>query len=533
MKSNLLAIGLAAVAALTAQAAGKPKLVVTVVVDQFRYDYLTRFRAEYKGGFDRMLREGAVFTNAYYAQAPTVTAVGHSIVNSGAMPSVSGIVDNSWFDRATGRLLTSVCDDRYRVVGAATPPPGPRCEDSDPASPNRLLVSTVGDELRNRDDRSKVFGISLKARSAILPSGHRANGAFWFDDKSGAFISSTYYFAELPPWVRDFNGEKLPDRYLDRKWPGFESWDFHPPAGSPLPYERLLPSPWGNEMLERLAERAIDAEKLGQRGVTDLLTVSFSSNDYIGHRVGPDAPEVRDMCIRTDQLLGQLMDFAARKAGRENILFILTADHGVSPMPKVQQQRGMPGGYVSADLEGLVRSALAKKFGDANYVTGVVDNAIYLDHKILDSRNVDPAAAYRVVAEALFAAPEAHVARVFDRDQLSQGIAGDPLAAAVENGFNPARSGDIIVVFEPYYMRGAKTSTTDSHFTPYNYDTHVPAIFFGAGIKPGWHRERIQVNDIAPTLSALMDVEPPSGTFGRVLTEALQEPGPPAESSGR
>ena len=205
MKPNLLAIGLAAVAVLTAQAPRKPKLVVTVVVDQFRYDYLTRFRADYKGGFDRMLREGAVFTNAYYGQAPTVTAVGHSIVNTGAMPSVSGIVDNWWIDRATGRTVSSVCDYQYRVVGGETPAPGRRCEDSDPASPNRLLVSSIGDELRNRDNSSKVIGISLKARSAILPSGHRANGAFWFDDQNGAFISSTYYFNELPPWVQEFN----------------------------------------------------------------------------------------------------------------------------------------------------------------------------------------------------------------------------------------------------------------------------------------------------------------------------------------
>ena len=190
MKPNLLAIGLAAVAALAAQAPNKPKLVVTVVVDQFRYDYLTRFRADYKGGFDRMLREGAVFTNAFYAQAPTVTAVGHSIVTTGAMPSVSGIVGNSWLDRMSGRVVTSVCDYKYRVVGGETLVPGPACHDSDPASPNCLLVSTIGDELRNRDERSKVFGISLKARSAILPSGHRANASLWFDDHNGGLSAA-------------------------------------------------------------------------------------------------------------------------------------------------------------------------------------------------------------------------------------------------------------------------------------------------------------------------------------------------------
>jgi len=479
-----------------------------------------------------MLREGAVFTNAFYAQAPTVTAVGHSIVTTGAMPSVSGIVGNSWFDRLGGRVVTSVCDYNYRVVGAETPLRGVRCDDSDPASPNRLLVSTVGDELRNRDERSKVFGISLKARSAILPSGHRANGAFWFDDQSGAFISSTYYFTDLPSWVQEFNGLKLADQYMNRKWDGFDAWDSRPEPGMRA-YEKLLASPWGNELLEKLAERAIDAEKLGQRGVTDLLTVSFSSNDYVGHQVGPDAPEVRDMCLRTDRLLGQLMDFAIQKAGSENVVFVLSADHGVAPSPQVQHERKMPGDSVFVDLEDLVRSALVKKFGDGSYTLGSVDTSIYLNFKTLESKKIDPAVAYRVAAEALFAVPQAHVARVLTRDQMEQGIAGDPLAAAVENGFYPARSGDIVVLFEPYYLPPLREPTNSSHFTPYNYDTHVPAIFFGAGIKPGWHRERIQVNDIAPTLSALMDVEPPSGAFGRVLTEALQEPGPPAEPSGR
>ena len=221
-------------------APGKPKLVVSVVVDQFRYDYLTRFRADYKGGFDRMLREGAVFTNAYYAQAPTVTAVGHSIVNTGAMPSVSGIVDNSWFDRPP-----AACSPAFATSTASWAAtrrlPGP-CEDSDPASPNRLLVSTIGDELRNRDERSKVFGISLKARSAILPSGHRANGAFWFDDQSGAFISSTYYFTDLPLWVHDFNGGNCPIDTSTGNGRDSNPGTFMPrPAGPSL--RTLLPTP--------------------------------------------------------------------------------------------------------------------------------------------------------------------------------------------------------------------------------------------------------------------------------------------------
>lgn len=522
MRPKRLLIGFLVAACLPAQVSRRPKLVVAIVVDQFRYDYLTRFRNDYKGGLDRMLRQGAVFTNARYEQAPTVTAVGHSIVMTGAMPAVSGIVGNTWFDRQTGKQVTSVCDYKFHVVGADTPRPGSRCQDEDPASPNRLLVSSVGDELRNRDERSKVFGISLKARSAILTSGHRANGAFWFDDKSGTFISSDFYFTDLPEWVREFNRQKLADEYLNRKWPGFESWDFHAGPGSLRPYEKISASPWGNELLEKLAERAIDAEKLGQRDTTDLLTLSFSANDYVGHQAGPDAPEVRDMCIRTDQLLAKLFDLVAQRVGLDNALFVLSADHGVAPVPETEKQRKMPGDYVYVDIEDIVRSAFARKFGASEYITGTVDNAIYLDHKALEENKIDLSVAYRTATEALLSVPQAHVARVFTRDQLTQGIAGDAISRALVNGFYPARSGDIIVLFEPYYMLFSKLPTKTTHFTPYNYDTHVPVIFFGAGVKPGWHSNNIQVNDIAPTLAALMDVELPSGAFGRVLTEILQ-----------
>jgi len=522
MKRSLTLLSLCLILAVISLAAElrKPKLVVAIVIDQFRYDYLTRFRADYKGGLDRMLREGAVFTNARYAQSPTVTAVGHSIFLTGAMPAVSGIVANSWYDRESGKQITSVCDYSRKTVGAETAAPGARCEDWDPASPKRLLVSTVGDELRNRDERSKVFGISLKARSAILPSGHRANGAFWFDDKSGTFISSDFYFSELPLWVKEFNGRKLADQYVDTKWPGFDSWNFHVAAGSKRPYEKIPASPWGNELIEKLAETAIVAEKLGQGDATDLLTVSFSSNDYVGHQTGPDAPEVREMCMRTDALLAKLFDVVAQKVGMENAVFILSADHGVAPTVDTQEKRKMPGGTIDADVEKIVRSALVKKFGEGDLVLSFVDNSFYLDYKAIEQRKLDTTAIYRTAADALMAEPKAHVARVYNRDQLALGTAGDFISSAVFNGFNQQRSGDIFVIYEPYRVPSRKGA---SHFTPYNYDTHVPVIFFGAGIKPGWRRENIQVNDIAPTLAALMNVELPSGASGRVLTQILAE----------
>src|SRR5580704_1607477 len=370
----LLLLPVLPVAAQTA--AGRPKLVVGIVIDQFRYDYLTRFRAKYHGGgLERLLKEGAVFTNAYYGQSPTVTAVGHSIFLSGAMPATSGIVGNTWYDRAEGQVVTSVCDWNEQTVGGQQ-------------GAKRLLVSTLGDELRNASEDSKVIGISIKSRSAIMPAGHRANAAYWFDDVTGNFISSTYFIAELPGWARDFNTQKLAAQYVEKKWDGFPQWDFHAEPGSAGLFSKLPASPWGNELIERFAEQAIRGEQLGQRGATDLLTISFSSNDYVGHRVGPDAAEVEDMSTRTDELLGRLFRLLDEKVGLANVVVALTADHGVAPAPakdeEAQKARRMPGGYIHGNPEDVVRSALAERFGKADWlISGGGETTIYLNAKTL------------------------------------------------------------------------------------------------------------------------------------------------------
>ena len=321
----------------------KPKIVVAIIVDQFRYDYLTRFRADYHGGFDQFLKKGADFTSANYAQVPTVTAVGHSIFMSGAMPSISGIVGNAWYDRDAARIVTSVCDWDFQTVGAPQFEKGKKCIDADPASPRRLLVTTLGDELRHAHHESKVIGISLKARAAILPSGHQANGAYWYDDRSGNFISSTYYMNQLPAWAAAFNARQLSAQYTGRKWDAFPSWNFHAAPGHP-PYSKISASPWGNELVEQFAEQALTGEKLGQGKATDLLTVSFSSNDYVGHAAGPDSPEVRDMSIRTDQLLAKLFTAIDRQVGLGNATIVLSADHGVASTAAEARIEKMPGG---------------------------------------------------------------------------------------------------------------------------------------------------------------------------------------------
>ena len=283
------------------------KLVLLVAVDQFRYDYLTRFRGEYSGGLSQFLTRGAIFTQAYLDHYPTVTAVGHSTMLSGAIPAVSGIVGNDWYDRALGTSVTSVSDPGTQLVGSEGPG----------ASPRRLLVSTLGDEMKNAASQPpaqsmpKVFGLSLKDRSAILPVGHRADGAYWLDVKNGVFVTSTHYRADLHPWAAQFNQPAPADKYAGRKWEFLDAASGSARVMPPTPAARFIlavyGSPFGNELLKDFAVAAIEAERLGQRGVTDLLTVSFSSNDAVGHTYGPDSPEVRDMAVRVDRVIGELL----------------------------------------------------------------------------------------------------------------------------------------------------------------------------------------------------------------------------------
>ncbi len=526
LRARILAISLVLFVGATYTSAAtstKPKLVVGIIIDQFRYDYLTRFRSDYHGGLDRLLTNGADFTNAFYAQVPTVTAVGHSIFMSGAMPSVSGIVGNAWYDRDERQIVTSVCDWTATVVGGHQGEKGSQCTDSDPASPKRLLVTTVGDELKEASPKSRVIGISIKSRAAILPSGHRADAAFWLDDTTGNFITSSYYVSALPAWAKAFNDRKLPAKYVNQKWPGFPSWSFTAAPGSPEPYAKLPASPWGNELIEQFAEQSITGEQLGQRGVTDLLTISFSSNDYVGHRVGPDAPEVRDMAIRTDQVLAKLFRAIDEKVGMENVIVVLSADHGVAPVPDPHER--MPGGYLTARFENVVLSALNQRFGKADWLLpSGGGEALYFNRDAIenaknqDGTRLSEEEIYRTAKDALFAAPQLHVARVYSRRQLDNGIAGDFIASAEMNGYFPRRSGDLNIVFEPGYIPGTSGTT---HFSPYAYDRHVPVLFMGPGIKPGRYNAVIEPNDIAPSLATLLDLQTPSGSSGRVLIGML------------
>jgi len=516
----LRALALAASISLVfAAPAKKPKLVLAIVVDQFRYDYLLRFRADYSAGLSRLLAQGAVFTDAHYPQAATITAVGHATFLTGATPSVSGIVGNEWWDRASETKVTSVSDPNTRIVGGFAGLEG--------ASPNRLLVSTVGDELKMREgENSRVIGISLKDRSAILPSGHMADGAFWFDNASGRWATSNYYMEALPDWVKALNDTSPLRRHIGSQWfPLGTGDDSTAPlctmvAGTDVRFcGSIEATPWANEMIEEMAERALAAEHLGHHPGTDILTVSFSANDYVGHEVGPDDPAVRDISIRTDRLLGKLFDAAENAAGAGNTLVVFTADHGVAQVPEVNRTRHMPGGRITeAQITNAINEALRKKFGPGDWVKPIPVWMPYLNLKLIEERNLDRAAVERAAADAVSSIP--HVARVYTRTQLLNGaVQQDPVGRAVSVGYYGPRSGDLIVIPEPYYLFETMRA---NHGAPYDYDNHVPVIFMGSGVKAGTYRERIAPNDIAPTLSEILGVERPSGATSRVLSEILE-----------
>lgn len=552
----------------------RPRLVLLIVVDQFRYDYLTRFGDLFgTRGLGRLMRDGASWTDANYDHMPTYTAPGHSSLGTGAWPSQTGIVANEWYEQDTGKKVKSITDDSTKALAGRPNELG--------KSPRRLLCSTVGDELKLADnDLSKVIGISDKDRSAILPPGRHANAAYWFSTDTGNMISSTYYFNQLPEWVTRFNSRRLPDKWFGAHWDRllpseteylkradkddvpWENLDksshdtnFFPhviTGGADKPgrsfYKALDYTPFSNDLLVAFAEEAIANEKLGADGDTDFLSVSFSANDYVGHRFGEYSQEVMDMTLRVDQQVGTLLDFVDTQVGLQNTVVVLTADHGASPIPEQAAAKGLPGRrYQKQELLKLVEDAIearyARKDHPANdYIRnfinrseterGVINNNVYLNRPALARDGVDLDECERVVGEAAMKLPG--MARYFTRNQLeSKAISPtDAVARRVLNGFYPQRSGDVIVVTEPYTIifdlpdDPTDPLSTATHGSPYSYDTHVPLIFMGRNFRPGNYTQPAMPADIAPTLSNVLRIQSPSCSIGRILSEGFGQAPP-------
>ena len=485
---------------------GRPTLVLAIVVDQMRYDYLSRFEAEFTGGLKRLLDEGAVFTNANYEAAPTVTAVGHSTILSGATPSVSGIAGNTWYERREGKNVQSITDENVMPLGGGAG-----------GSPHRLAVSTIGDEIKISGKGGKVYGVSLKDRSAILPGGRSADGAFWFDGDTGNFVSSSWYFPALPAWAAEFNAAKHADAYAGREWLGTQ---LAATPGEEL-YGAIDATPFADQLVLDFALTVMEAEQLGVDAQTDVLSVSFSAMDYVGNATGPDTSQMHDMVLTIDTKVGQLLAAAEQHAGAGNVLVVFTADHGVAPVPEENIAKQLPGGRYSVQDESMaVEAAMTAAFGAGTFIEGNAELGLYLNYSPVAGKTINHSDLERVAAETLRQQP--HVYRVYTRTELENGlITGDRIDQRVRNGFNTQHSGDVIIVHEPNWLSGGPGGTT--HGSPFTYDSHVPLIFWGPQslVKQGNYHQDAAVHDIAPTLATMLGIAMPSGAMGRVLDEIL------------
>jgi arylsulfatase A-like enzyme len=493
----------------------RPKLVVGIVIDQFRYDYLERFGDLFgQGGFRRLMEEGAVFSDAHYLHSTTVTAVGHSTFMTGSIPAQHGIIANQWFDRETGKSVTSVSD------GAE-------------ASPRRLIGSTVGDELKlSNSGASHVVSVSMKDRSAILMAGHHPDGAYWFDSKTGRFVTSSYYMPAPPAWLDRFNSSDPAQAYLGKVWKplrpakdyvrsGVDDSPYEVPERHTFPYtvatfSDFLESPFSNELLGKLAKAAIENEKLGTHSATDLLLVSFSDNDEIGHEYGPYSHEVEDATLRTDLVLADLFDYLDRRVGRDNYVVALTADHGVAPIPEA-----VGGGrFTEGDVTAAVTTALTKRFGEEKWVRAYESENVYLDPVAAERRRVSVAEVSRVAADAVRTLPQ--IAAAYTADDFESGrISEDTISQRVARSYYRGRTGDVLVIPKPYFTASKKSS---GHGSPYSYDTNVPVILWGSWFVPGRYTSAVSPADIAPTLSSILRITRPSTAVGRTLSEAIRQP---------
>ena len=511
----------------------RPKLVLVLVIDQFRYDYLMRFRSSFgKGGFNRLLDGGAVFTDCKFDYATTMTGPGHATLLTGTYPNMHGIIENSWYDRQSQREVYCVEDLHTRIVASrekSSPSPG--------YSPHYLTASTLGDELRMATDfRAKVISIALKDRAAVLMGGRTPSAVYWYDEGSGRFVTSTYYMPTLPGWVDDFNQQSPIDQYCGQKWqtwaetpgvPGKVLSEFEPSPGETCPDPKFLEwldlTPYMNQVELAFATDAIRSEHLGQGPDTDILALSLSVNDYIGHEYGPYSEEVADTTLRTDRDLAKFFDDLDKLVGLDNVWIAFSADHGVAPTPNFIQEHKLGIGMAqSSAIRGAAEKALTQAFGPGPWIDDQDESYLYLNRDTLKKRNIAESKAEEVAAEA--AAAQQDVAAAFTRTQFLTGsLPNSPIARKAANSFNSRRSGDVFLIFLPFAVPSSFATGT-THGAPWNYDAQVPLIFWGSAFKPGFYPAACQPIDLAATLAAVLGLTQPSGAVGTPLASSLKQP---------
>ncbi|MEO9503242.1 alkaline phosphatase PafA [Nonlabens ulvanivorans] len=518
----------------------KPKLVVGIVVDQMRYDYLTRFYNRYgEGGFKRLMNDGFNLTNNHYNFVPTYTAPGHASIYTGTSPMNNGIIGNNWFDKFENRSIYNASDDTVEPVGTTNA--------EGKMSPRRLLTTTVTDELElHTQGRSKVIGISIKDRGAILPAGHAADAAYWYrGGGEGTFISSTFYINELPQWVKDYNASNPSQPYM-REWntlyplstytaSGTDLNDFEKaPRGKEtatfpydLPalqdenggYSLLKATPYGNSLVADFAIAALKNEQMGMDAIPDFLAISFSSTDYVGHQYGVNAVELEDTYLRLDLELERLLNALDHQVGNDNYTVFLTADHGAVNNPAYLQSQGIAAGYFENDtLEQYLKEQLKIKYNNEKIIKKISNSQVFLDYEQLEMAQLKSEDVQRFLSSLL--TNYKSIDKVYTREALTNSNFTNGVGALIQNGFHHKRSGDVVYVLEPGVISYSRTGST--HGSSQSYDTHVPLLFYGAGINNGTSAQRTHIIDIAPTISSLLGISFPNGATGNPILPVLK-----------
>lgn len=515
----------------------RPKLVVGIVVDQMKTEYLYRFSDDFSNdGFKRLMKNGYTFQNTHYNYLPTYTAPGHASIYTGTTPAVHGIVGNEWFNRTTGKERYCTDDASVKTIGDGTKEEGEM-------SPKNLLSTTITDEVRLATNfKGKVIGMSLKDRGAILPAGHFANWAFWLS-KTGAFISSTFYGENLPNWVTEFNNEKHFLPYLSKNWDLFKPIEtYNESQADDNPYEGKLyksdkpvfpydlksmyekndagvirATPFGNDLLAEFAMKAIEKEELGKDNITDFLTVSFSSTDYVGHIIGPRSIELQDTYLRLDKTIADFLKYLDKTVGKDNYLLFLTADHAGAENARFLKDSK----YNVTNVEYKAIPAGLKKFSKETFGEDLILNYsnfnIFLNKEMIKSKGLDLEKVKLAFKTYLYT--QDHVKTVYTEEEILANSGNDYYLNCIAKGYDVTQNGDLVILDKPGYIEYGTTGT--SHGTVYTYDTHVPLIFYGWKIPKGETHAKKYITEIAPTLAQKLQVTFPNGTEAEVLTEIL------------
>ena len=517
----------------------RPKLVVGIIVDQMRWDYLYRYYDRYaaNGGFKRLLGQGFSCDNTFIPYTPTYTACGHAGIYTGSVPAITGITGNAWWDNQLNKIVYCVQDDSVKTVGSNT--------DEGHMSPRNLTVTTVCDELKLATNfRSKVIGFAIKDRGSILPAGHTADAAYWYDDKTGVWISSSYYINNLPQWMNDFNAQKFPDKYYAAGWSTLYPVNTYQqsepenkpyaskPFGPRFPYDLkkftgsnytvINATPFGNTFTFEAAKAGFTGEELSKDSITDFLAISLSSPDYIGHTFGPNSIEAEDGFLRLDKDLGDFLDFLDEKAGKGQYLLFLSADHGAAHAPGFLADHKIPTGRMNDEtLLNSLNKAIKDKYGAENLVNEISNFQVFLNHDAINGmkKKADEKEIIQWIIE--FLTKQNGIARAVDLHDLSSATLPGTIKEMIINGYYPRHSGDIQFMLQPQWLENlAGGGTTHGAWNP--YDSHIPLLFYGWNIKPGSTSRQVSMSDIAPTLSAMLHIQMPSGSIGRVIEEVAK-----------